>query len=139
NVQLRCGSPSTYCPTNSSGPIPVDLGYSSSSPVDPLHPERTMSAQTACLPGHFCDGSGGAKLCAPGTATNVSAQSECQLCDIGKYAASPGALECLDCPAGKIANDTGSSYCISCFPGTERNTDPTTGVAECLPCLPGSA
>lgn len=64
----------------------------------------------------------------------------CQPCEVGKYAASAGALECTPCPKGKASGNTttgaiSSDVCVACRPGEYA---PATGSSSCVPCPPGS-
>jgi hypothetical protein len=68
-----------------------------------------------CPPGSHVDTAKACKLCIPGRATIAeNLESECPLCE-----------------AGKFINETGSSACIPC----EDNKDSTEGAIECDRCL----
>lgn len=76
----------------------------------------------------YCSG------CAAGQQFN--AQTFCEYCPNGKYAATPG-LACTACPTGKYSFDyyqRGITSCYACVPGTYTAS---TGSSSCIDCETG--
>ena len=100
---IACGNASVYCPSHSSGPIAVSVGYYSigTSP-------SSMSGQAVCPKGSYCVG-GVLTPCANGTfrdSTGGSSPGACVVCPAGSFcpagAASATAcgVDAYYCPAG---------------------------------------
>lgn len=128
---VPCGARSVYCPRGSGQPRPVDFGYYTDAPADPLQPDRTHTVQRACPPGSYCDGSGLAKVCAAGTAQPAWAQSDCPPCSAGFFAAS-NSSSCSRCALGEYSS-AASAACTPCAPGLYRSAL----MIECEPCSVG--
>jgi hypothetical protein len=116
STQYVCGDPSVYCPTGSSTPITVPLGYYSLNGTT-----STQSAINPCPPGTYCI-NGVMRLCPAGVyASNyasTSAQCDGQ-CSAGYYCPI-GSSEMTPCPAGVYGSKVGASLskCSgSCSPG----------------------
>jgi len=60
----------------------------------------------------------------------------CDLCSIGTYSNTTGAIECTSCPAGFVARDLGSQNCTACPPG--YSTNGYEGSSGCIGCVPGA-
>jgi hypothetical protein len=148
NKQIECGGSNVYCPTGSALPTVVSTGYYTVPGQIDLEirnvrdvSNRTMSKQTPCLPGHFCE-DGVIYQCPEGTWGHIYGmreRSDCRVCEEGYYCPSypmpPSTkgdqIECgsvdLFCPLGssKPTNVTLGYYTIG---GDERNTTRITEV-----------
>lgn len=112
--QLPCGARSVYCPTNSSRPLAVSVGFYSASSADGT--DATMTAQMPCARGSLCDGSGLARNCSAGTWQNQTGQESCVACAAGRFSSRSGAVECTPCGPGQ-SSSAGASLCTDCSPG----------------------
>lgn len=148
--QIECGGSDVYCPEGSALPTLVSEGFYTVPGLLDLEIRNlrdvgnlTMSKQTPCLPGHWCEG-GIIRQCAEGSWGHIygmRSQSDCAVCQEGHYCPSyPFApstkgdqLECgsvdVWCGAGswKPTNVSLGYYTIG---GDERNTTRTEEV-EC--------
>ena len=73
-----------------------------------------------------------AVACAAGTFFTVIGESErvCQLCPVGSYSSSSGALKCTPCPRGTFAAEERSDVCKVCPIGA----DAVPGALSCVEC-----
>ena len=83
------------------------------------------AAGTFSLPGSMCID------CPPGTVSETTGSSTCKPCAPGSHTNISKATACQVCPPGTFSNTTGSPTCIPCNPGTFSNLSNST---VCLTC-----
>ena len=100
--------------------------------------ESLASACTLCDPGEFSPGNATAcEACAPGSFANDTGLGECFPCAPGSFEDDSGATVCGLCDVGTHAPLAGrATPCDDCQAGSYA---PTEGLAECIPCAPGSS
>lgn len=127
----------TTCESCLSGQI-SDAGASSCTPC-PIGQYRDSENSCAdCTPGTFTvseEGSNTCTVCAPGSFQTEAGQSECHLCDAGKFSPQSESTEnaCQDCEAGYFSGE-GASSCTICPAGSYSVLK---GSSECTTCPTG--
>lgn len=94
----------------------------------------------SCKPGTFGEVAGMAneqtacKKCKPGTYSNATGSTSCEVCKTGFYQDKSAQTGCTQCPAGTINTATGSSTCAICAPGSFS----ARGASTCSKCPVGT-
>lgn len=147
----RCGNETVYCPTGSSAPVVVDVGYFSNEDG----PADRRSSQEICPRGSWCfDGT--RTLCSAGRygdsegLSTADCSGQCRdgiICDAGTTTADgvvcPAGSWCergfrFPCPMGTFSNVTGlteESQCVHCPPFTFQPNSGADSIAACEACV----
>merc|ERR550514_1853618 len=119
----------TFCPKGSSAQLPATCpaGFYNGRASTTL---ESLDDCVGCAPGSFCAG-GAAQptACAPGSIAPSANMSACELCPIGRFAAST--TECEECEAGTYAASEGLSQCTPCpYPTSSESGDVTCPICK---------